>query len=97
MNVRSRNLVALAGALAVVAPWTVALAADSTVPGEPAGGGGATIEVPADHETIQGAVDAAAPGDLILVSPGVYNEAVNVTDSRADDPWSRSQRGDPRR
>ena len=25
------------------------------------------------------AVGAAAPGDLVLVSPGVYNEAVNVT------------------
>ena len=35
--------------------------------------------VPDDYPTIQAAVDAAAPGDLILVSPGTYNEAVNVT------------------
>jgi Right handed beta helix region len=41
--------------------------------------GGATLAVPADYATIQAAVDAAAPGDLVLVSPGVYNEAVNVT------------------
>lgn len=34
--------------------------------------------VPADYATIQEAVDAAAPGDLILVSPGTYNEAVTV-------------------
>lgn len=40
---------------------------------------GRTIAVPADQSTIQGAVDAAKPGDLILISPGVYNEAVNVT------------------
>lgn len=40
---------------------------------------GVVIEVPADTETIQGAVDRAAPGDLILVSPGVYHEAVLVT------------------
>ena len=40
--------------------------------------GPATLNVPADHETIQAAVDAASPGDLILIAPGVYNEAVDV-------------------
>ncbi len=35
--------------------------------------------MPADYPTISEAVDAAAPGDLVLISPGVYNEAVNVT------------------
>lgn len=39
---------------------------------------GTTREVPADHETIQAAVDASEVGDLILISPGVYEEAVQV-------------------
>jgi Periplasmic copper-binding protein (NosD) len=37
------------------------------------------IAVPGDRKTIQLAVDSAKPGDLILISPGVYNEAVDVT------------------
>jgi plastocyanin len=37
---------------------------------------GDTRNVPADYATIQQAVDASNPGDLILVAPGVYNEAV---------------------
>jgi hypothetical protein len=37
------------------------------------------IAVPGDKKTIQLAVDSAKPGDLILISPGVYNEAVDVT------------------
>ena len=37
------------------------------------------IEVPAEVATIQGAVDAAAPGDLVLIAPGMYLEAVDVT------------------
>lgn len=36
------------------------------------------LNVPDDFGTITEAVDAAVPGDLILVGPGVYNEAVNV-------------------
>ena len=38
-----------------------------------------TLTVPGDHETIQAAVDAASPGDLILIDSGVYTEAVKVT------------------
>jgi hypothetical protein len=46
-----------------------------------AGASGRTIRVPEEHATIQAAVDAAAKGDLILVGPGVYNEAVSVETS----------------
>ena len=38
-----------------------------------------TITVPDDYPTIQEAVDAAEAGALILVQPGTYHEAVNVT------------------
>ncbi|HTK16361.1 MAG TPA: plastocyanin/azurin family copper-binding protein [Acidimicrobiia bacterium] len=38
-----------------------------------------TLRVPHDYSTIQAAVDAAKPGSLVLVSPGVYKEAVTVT------------------
>jgi FtsP/CotA-like multicopper oxidase with cupredoxin domain len=38
------------------------------------GPGEAAIRVPQDYATIQAAIDDAAPGDLILVSPGEYEE-----------------------
>jgi hypothetical protein len=34
------------------------------------------LAVPADYPTIQAAVDATRPGDMVLISPGEYNEAV---------------------
>ncbi|MDW3220845.1 MAG: right-handed parallel beta-helix repeat-containing protein [Acidimicrobiales bacterium] len=37
-----------------------------------------THNVPADYPTIQAAVDAAEPGDLVLIDAGVYHEAVVV-------------------
>jgi plastocyanin len=49
----------------------------STPPVRPAGG--RTLHVPADFSTIQAAVDASHPGDLVLVAPGTYHEAVTVT------------------
>jgi hypothetical protein len=38
---------------------------------------GATIRVPADSPTIQGAISIAADGDTILVAPGTYQEIIN--------------------
>lgn len=40
------------------------------------------LRVPTDYVSIQGAVDAANSGDLILVAPGTYHEAVIVETPR---------------
>jgi hypothetical protein len=69
------------------APETSAAAADTTANGSDATTPDTvaphsvegTLDVPADFDTIQAAVDAAAPGALILVQPGTYKEAVQVT------------------
>ena len=56
-------------------------AAASTTTTSAAGGGG-MIRVPQDSNTIQAAVDQAKPGDLVLVSPGVYRESVTIETDR---------------
>ena len=39
---------------------------------------GETLRVPADHATIQKAIDAAEDGDTVLVAPGIYREALRL-------------------
>ncbi|MGZ5354269.1 MAG: PLDc N-terminal domain-containing protein [Actinomycetota bacterium] len=67
--------------LVVVGDARIPGSASDVGPGreEPPALPGDTIRVPADAPTIQAAVDDAEPGGLVLVSPGVYEEAVVVT------------------
>ncbi|MFX4292708.1 right-handed parallel beta-helix repeat-containing protein [Streptomyces bohaiensis] len=68
-------LLALLAGCGALSPRT-----DDARPGPP--GQRAVITVPGDAPTIQRAVDAAVPGDLVLVGPGVYRESVVVTTPR---------------
>jgi len=43
---------------------------------------GMVLRVPEDHPTIQAAVDAASPGDLVLIAPGTYRESVWIDTER---------------
>ena len=71
--------------LAALALFTTACSGDdsagsngSTTTRDAAASASATIRVPEDQPTIQDAVDAAAPGDLVLIAPGTYAESVDV-------------------
>jgi plastocyanin len=48
-------------------------------PPTPPPGPGETLRVPSEYPTIQAAVNAADPGDLVLISRGLYREAVEVS------------------
>ena len=51
-------------------------------PSSPELGSGVVLQVPKDHATIQAAVNAAAPGDLVLIAPGTYRESVWIDTER---------------
>jgi pectin methylesterase-like acyl-CoA thioesterase len=46
-----------------------------------AGASPRTVYVPDDYPTIQATVNAASPGDTIIVYPGTYTENVDVNKS----------------
>ena len=75
----ARMTLRLVAALAALALLAAACSSDD---GGGGGGGGqaeGTLRVPGEYPTIQEAVNAAAPGSLILIEPGTYEEAVDVT------------------
>jgi hypothetical protein len=51
---------------------------DTTAAGPDTSGDDGVRTVPEEYDTIQAAVDASVSGDLVLISPGTYNEAVDV-------------------
>jgi hypothetical protein len=66
----TRDIIGWRRPLVVVGMLFASLSANSV--------GAATLEVPKDHKTIQAAIDAAAPGDTILVAAGTYRESLKL-------------------
>ncbi len=79
-------------ALLVIALGLVTLA----VPGQTALAASITVDDdgPADYPTIKGAIGAASPGDVIVVSPGTYSE-VDLTLSAANITLQSTDPEDP--
>ena len=61
-----------------------ALVAALATPLASAGDGAPVLAVPQDYATVQDAVDASEPGDLILVDRGTYPGGVVVPEERPD-------------
>jgi hypothetical protein len=60
-----------------------------------AGAAAATLRVPADHASIQAAIDVASPGDVVMVSEGEYGVSEPIS-FRGKDLTLRSESGPDR-
>ena len=78
MRSRRTFLSVIAAMLGLVA---ASCGGDTAGPATDDGVAGALL-VPAEYATIQLAVDAAQPGDLVLIDPGVYRESIVVETNR---------------
>ncbi len=74
-----RRILPLCAAVALIISACGSSDSDDTAADD--GGGTAsysTLTVPGDHATIQEAIDAAEPGDLVLIGEGTYRGGINV-------------------